>query len=175
MKGLFLALVLLGIGFVAEAQVLHQKVENVTLKDLSGEAVELPYFGEKNLFIFYIDPDTALSSFGGHANYKFSDEIEKRKVSSGPNLFGFGILNIGDTGLPKKIVRNQARKRTANNGGLVLEDPDNTLSRAWGLGDCNGKYVFIVVSKEGEIVHFQKEKVTEADKEALYETLAKYK
>ena len=175
MRKLFLMVALLGIGFAAEAQEACQKVENVTLKDLSGADVTLPYFGEKNLFIFYIDPDTALKSFGGHPNYKFSDEIEERKVSSGPNLFGFGILNLGDTGLPKKIVRNQARKRTSGNGGLVLEDPDNTLSRAWGLGDCNGKYLFIVVSKEGEIVHLQKEKVTEADKEALYETLAKYR
>ena len=36
---------------------LPHKVCNVTIKTLHGEVADLPYFGEKNLFMFYIDPD----------------------------------------------------------------------------------------------------------------------
>lgn len=150
-----------------------ERVCNLTLKDLNGNIMDLPYFGEKNLFIFYIDPDTGIRF--RHPNYTFSDVIEETGVSQGPNLFGFGILNMADTFLPRGLIRTVARRRVANNGGLVLEDPDNSLSKAWGLGDCNGKYMFMIITKEGEIVFLQKERITEEEKVKFFEIAAKYK
>ena len=41
----------------APAQELPRKVQNVEVLDLDGKPAKLPHFGEKNLMIFYVDPD----------------------------------------------------------------------------------------------------------------------
>lgn len=35
---------------------LPRKVNNVEVLDLDGKPTKLPYWGEKNLMIFYVDP-----------------------------------------------------------------------------------------------------------------------
>ena len=144
---------------------LQHKVSNVTIKTLRGEVADLPYFGEKNLFMFYIDPDTGLT---GNKNYKYSDVLEEKGVTNGPNMYGFGVLNLKDTALPKSIVRSMARHRTAKNNGFVMDDSNHVIRDAWQLGDCNNKFCFMIVTKEGELVFFQKE---EMDKQAQVEFL----
>ena len=53
-----LLLPLLGMSVAVSAQSsLPRKVSDVTLLDLNGDPTQLPYWGEKNLLIFYIDPD----------------------------------------------------------------------------------------------------------------------
>ena len=144
---------------------LPHKVSNVTIKTLRGEVADLPYFGEKNLFMFYIDPDTGLT---GNKNYKYSDVLEEKGVTNGPNMYGFGVLNLKDTALPKSIVRSMARHRTAKNNGFVMDDSNHVIRDAWQLGDCNNKFCFMIVTKEGELVFFQKE---EMDKQTQVEFL----
>lgn len=156
----------------AQQSPLPYKVENVTLHNLQGESVTLPYFGEKNLFMFYIDPDTGL---GRNANYKFSDILEEKGVTHGPNMFGFGVLNLADTKLPKGIVRSMSRKRTAKNNGLVLDDSNHTLRDAWKFGDCDGKFCFMIVTKEGELVFFQKEEMTEEAQSEFLKFVEQYR
>jgi len=41
----------------AAAQELPRKVDNVEVLDLDGNPAKLPHWGEKNLMIFYVDPD----------------------------------------------------------------------------------------------------------------------
>lgn len=54
-----LLLPLLGMSVAVSAQSsLPRKVSDVTLLDLNGDPTQLPYWGEKNLMIFYIDPTT---------------------------------------------------------------------------------------------------------------------
>ena len=144
---------------------LPHKVSNVTIKTLRGEVADLPYFGEKTLFMVYIDPDTGLT---GNKNYKYSDVLEEKGVTNGPNMYGFGVLNLKDTALPKSIVRSMARHRTAKNNGFVMDDSNHVIRDAWQLGDCNNKFCFMIVTKEGELVFFQKE---EMDKQAQVEFL----
>lgn len=157
---------------MAQDVVVPHKVENVTVKDLKGQSVTIPYFGEKNLFIFYIDPDTGL---GGNANYKYSDILEEKGVTNGPNMFGFGILNLADTKLPKGIVRSMARRRTAKNNGLVLDDTSHALRDAWGLGDCNGKFCFMIVTKQGELVFLQKDAMTKEEQQDFLTYVEQYR
>ena len=61
-----------------------------------------------------------------------------------------------------------ARHRTAKNNGFVMDDSNHTIRDAWQLGDCNNKFCFMIVTKEGELVFFQKE---EMDKQAQVEFL----
>lgn len=152
------------------AQELPRKVDNVEVLDLEGKPAKLPHWGEKNLMIFYVDPDRHKQ------NQEFTEELEANHRAQGDNLYGFGVMNLKDAPLvPNGMARNMARKRTEKNGATVLADQDRILSRAWQLGDCNNQFVLMIVSKEGELVFVRKGELSEADKEAFYETIEKYK
>ena len=138
-----------------QAQELPRKVQNVEVLDLDGKPAKLPYFGEKNLMIFYVDPDRHKQ------NEDFTIELEQ---------------NLKDAPMvPNGMARNMAKKRTAKNGATVLADQNRILSTAWALGDCNNQFVLMIVSKEGELVFLRKGELSDADKEAFYETIEKYK
>ena len=154
----------------AAAQELPRKVNNVEVLDLDGKPTELPYFGEKNLMIFYVDPDHHKQ------NSDFTDELERNHRAEGDNLYGFGVMNLKDAPMvPNGMARNMAKKRTETNGAVVLADQDRTLSTAWGLGDCNNLFVLMLVSKEGELVFLRKGPLSEQDIEAFYETVDDYR
>lgn len=148
---------------------LPYRVDNLEIKNLSGDVVTLPYYGEKHLLIFYVDPDKHKQ------NEDFTYEIEENHAAAGENIQGYGILNLKDTIYPNSIVRMLARKRTEKNGATVLSDEDNIVSKQWGLGDCNNKFVLLLVSKEGELVFCRKGEFSEQDKKDFYEIIEKYR
>ncbi|MDE5708392.1 MAG: hypothetical protein K2I32_02905 [Alistipes sp.] len=154
---------------VATAQETPRKVSNVEVLNLDGDPAMLPHWGEKNLLIFYVDPDRHKQ------NEEFVADMEENHRAAGDNLYGFGVINLADTGMPNWLVRSIARKRTAKNGATVLADQTHALSTAWELGDCNNQFVLMLVSKEGELVFVRKGILSEADIAAFYETVEKYK
>ena len=154
----------------AAAQELPRKVNNVEVLDLDGNPAKLPHWGEKNLMIFYVDPDRHKQ------NNDFTVELEENHRAQSDNIFGFGVMNLKDAPMvPNGMARNMAKKRTAKNGALVLADQDRILSKAWELGDCNNQFVLMIVSKEGELVFLRKGVLSEQDKADFYETIEKYK
>lgn len=170
-KGILtIATALLLAGTAARAQELPRPVSNVEVLDLEGNKTNLPYFGEKNLMIFYVDPDRHKQ------NHEFTVELEENHRAEGDNLFGFGVMNLKDAPMiPNGMARNMARKRTAKNGATVLADQDRILSTAWGLGDCNNQFVLMLVSKEGELVFLRKGILSEEDIEEFYRVIEQYK
>lgn len=171
-KTLVLTLIAAIFAISAQAQSLPRKVENVTIKDLYGKPVKLPYFGEKNLLIFYVDPDAYLAM---NKNNKFAEELEANGRAAGPEIYGFGILDFPDTFLPKEFLRKICRKRVEKNGATIIEDPDHTFRNAFQLGDCNNKFMLMIVSKEGELVYVLKEEVDKLGKEEFYRIVDKYR
>lgn len=153
----------------AEEPTLPKKVENVNILTLEKEQTVLPYFGEKNLMIFYIDPQAHKQ------NYDFTVELEETRRAEGPNIVGYGVLNMKDAWYPNSMVRKMARKRTAKNGALVLADQKHILRDAWGLGDCNDLFVLLVVNKAGELVYMHKGELSETDKEEFYKFIEQYR
>lgn len=154
----------------ASAQELPRKVQNVKLLDLDGNPASLPHFGEKNLMIFYVDPDRHKQ------NEEFTFELEENHRAQGDNIYGFGVMNLKDAPMiPNGMARNMARKRTEKNGATVITDPDRTLAQKWGLGDCNNQFVLMIVSKEGELVYMKKGELSKADQEEFYEVVKKYR
>ena len=174
MKKIFLLLAAMFVATSVEAQELSlpRKVKNLTIKDIAGNSVTLPEFGEKNLLIFYVDPDSYLK---GGANKKLSDELEENGRAAGAAIRGFGVMNFPDTGLPKNMVRKIARKRVEKNGATILDDDQQLLKKQWGLGDCNNKFVIMIVSKEGELVYCVKDDLDAAGIEAFYKIVDKYR
>ena len=171
-KTLILTLIAIVFAMSAQAQSLPRKVKNVTIKDLYGNPKTLPNYGKKNLLIFYVDPDAYLAM---NKNNKFAEELEANGRAAGPNIYGFGILNFPDTFLPKEMLRKLCRKRVEKNGATIIEDPDHTFKNAYGLGNCNGKFMIMIVSKTGELVYVLKEEVTPAGKQEFYRIIEKYK
>lgn len=154
----------------AQQPKMPKKVKNVTVLDLDGKEARLPHFGEKNLMIFYIDPDKHKQ------NEAFTVEMEQNHKAEGDNLYGFGIMNLADAPMvPNKIARSMAQKRTENNGATVLADQDHVLRDAWGLGDCNNMFVLLVVSKDGELVYCHKGELSRAEIDAFYKFIEPYK
>lgn len=145
------------------------KVPNLELKKLDGETTMLPFYGQKHILIFYVDPDKH------RQNEDFTFEIEENHCAAGENIEGFGILNLKDTKFPNSIVKMLARKRTAKNGATVIADEDNIVAKQWGLGDCNNKFVLLLVSRDGELVFCRKGEFSEQDKKDFYEIIAKYR
>ena len=97
-----------------QAQELPRKVQNVEVLDLDGKPAKLPYFGEKNLMIFYVDPDRHKQ------NEDFTIELEQNHRAESDNIHGFGVMNLKDAPMvPNGMARNMAKKRTAKNGGAA--------------------------------------------------------
>ena len=166
------ALLLVSFSASADGLIEPRKVENVTIKDLYGNPTQLPYYGEKNLLIFYVDPDAYLA---GNKNNRFAEELEKNGRAAGPEIYGFGIMNFPDTWLPKELLRKICRKRVEKNGATIIDDSEHIFKNQWGLGDCDKKFMLMIVSKEGELVYVLKNEVTKEGKEEFYKIVDKYR
>ncbi len=163
---LSLATTLIATTSMAQEANVIRKVENVELKNLLGNPAQIPYWGEKNLMIFYIDPDRA------GQNQDFTDELERSKRAEGDNLVGMGIMNLKDAPfIPNALARKMAHKRTEKNKAVVLSDEGRVISEAWGLGDCNNLFVSIFVNRAGEILFIRKGEFSEKDKADFFEIM----
>lgn len=160
---LLLILASITLSICAEAQSLPRKVRNVEVQDLDAKKARLPWWGEKNLLIFYVDPEVP------RQNHDFITYIEETGRVQGPNIEGFGIVNLKDAVYPNNLVRQIADARTAKNGATILCDPDHYISSAWRLGDCNNMFVIMLVNKAGELVFVHKGEMNEEDQKRFIE------
>ena len=145
------------------------KVENIALETLDGGETLMPFWGDKHLLIFYVDPDKHKQ------NDDFACEIEENKYCESDKIVGFGILNLKDTVFPNSIVRMLARKRTEKNNATIIADTDNIVEQQWGLGECNNWFIIMFVTKDGEMVFCRKGEFSEQDKKDFYATIDKYR
>ena len=164
---LLLTFALVGFALSVEAQALPRKVRNVEVQDLDAKKARLPWWGEKNLLIFYVDPEVPKQ------NHEFITYIEETGRVQGPNIEGFGIVNLKDAIYPNDVVRKIADARTAKNGATILCDPDHYISSAWRLGDCNNMFVIMLVNKAGELVYVHKGEMNEAEQQKFIEAADK--
>ncbi len=154
---------------VATAQQTPRAVSDVVLLDLDGQPAHLPYFGEKHLMIFYIDPDRHKQ------NEEFTVELERNVRASSDKIYGFGVMNLKDAPMvPNGMARSMAKKRTAQNGATVLADEERTLATAWNLGDCNNMFVLLFVTSDGQLVYEHKGVLSEADIQEFYRVLERH-
>lgn len=156
---LLLSIALMTMTISAEAQSLPRKVRNVEVQDLDANKARLPWWGEKNLLIFYVDPEVPKQ------NHDFICEIEETGRVQGPNIEGFGIVNLKDAIYPNNVVRKIADARTAKNGATILCDPDHYISSAWRLGDCDNMFVIMLVNKAGELVYMHKGEMSKEEQQ----------
>jgi hypothetical protein len=145
-------------------------VANVMLTDFDRRPMSLPDHGKKHMMIFYVDPDAH------RQNKEFQAEIEaKQPELYSPNIQAYAIINLKDTIWPNGLVRSIADHRTRGKPSVNLADPDHILRDAWGLGDCNGKFCVLFVTREGQLVYFRAGDFTPQDEADFYSTVARYK
>lgn len=138
--------------------------------DLKGNPTDMPGFGQKNLLIFYVDPDHPWQ------NDAFVRDMEANSRVSGDNLLCYGVLNLKDAPLlPNSVVCRMTAKRTAKNHALVLADPDRRLATNWRLGNCNNKFTIFIVSREGRVVFLRKGEFTRDDMVEFYRVVQDYR
>ena len=124
---------------------------------------------QKNLMIFYVDPDHASQ------NSAFVAELEENQVKS-DKIYGFGIVNLKDAPLlPNSIVRMMVRRKVKKTGAAIYTDPDHMLRDAWGLGDVNDQFVLMLVAKDGTIEFLSKGELSKAQIDEFYRVVEKLK
>ncbi len=117
----------------------------VTLADLQGAAASLPYFGQKTLVVFYIDPD--VRTFAD----PLADAIDAKKFPK--EKFGaIGVVNSKDTWIPAGLVREIAlAKQKRYPKSLILMDENHKIGAAWALDDCNDRVAVLVIGKDRRV------------------------
>lgn len=165
--GLF---ILLGVDItLGQTAVIGRKVHQVSIRDSHDNPVPLPGFGEKNLLIFYPDPDH------GSQNQKFTDYLEKHPINS-ENILSYGIVNLKDAPLiPNAIVRSVIRNKVKKTGAAIYTDPDHLLRDAWELGDVNDLFTIIFVTQQGKIAFLHKGEMSDNDIKEFYRVIDKYR
>lgn len=133
-----------------KAQELPRKVRNISLENQNNQRVYIPYWGEKNLLIFYIDPEAATQ------NNELLNYISSSECITSPNIKGLGIVNLKDAVYPNWMVRKIANAHNTNSDTTILYDTNNYISEAWFLGNCNNKFVTILINKSGELIYYYK-------------------
>ncbi len=145
-----------------------KKVRPVEIRDMNNKPMMLPELGKKTLVIFYVDPDTP------NQNKKFREYLEINQIHS-PNLYCFGVVNLKDAPLlPNAVVRPIAEKKAKETDSEIFSDPDRILAREWDLGDCNNKFMIIIVNTDMVIEFCRWGDYTEADIEEFYRVINKY-
>lgn len=154
--------------FAVEAQV-GRKVCPITVYDAYNKPIQLPCLGEKHLLLFYVDPDHPSQNKELRNYFKehpFTDE----------NIESYGIVNLKDAPLlANSLLRFMIRKEIAGTQAYVYNDPDNTLSRAWKLGNVNNKFVVLWINPECTIEFFKAGQLSQEETEQLKGLIRKYR
>jgi len=136
-----------------------QTLSNVQIRDSSDNPSWITGFGQQVITIFYTDPDVkdVVDPLG--------DAI-KAKNYSRAKYRGVGVVNMKDTWLPDAAIRMAVRSKEKKFNTKALTDPDSLLKTKWGLGNCNGYVVVIVIGKDKKVKYIKKVK-TVAQSQAI--------
>lgn len=158
-------LLLLGVVCSAYAQQ-GRLVSDVELLNTNGKVATIPYFGSRNLLIFYVDPDRI------GQNDAFIQELRGNQKLSNKELFGMTILSAKDApNVPERLLYKIATKRAEITGSQFFIDPDLRIVSSWRLGESNDLSTIIIVSKRGELLFMNKGKISEEDKARFYRVM----
>ncbi len=141
-------------------------VSDLELLNVNNKAATLPYFGQRNLLIFYVDPDRI------GQNDALIQELKENKKLNDKELAGMTILCTKDApNIPERLLYKIAKKREETSGTPFFIDNNHILASAWRLGNCDNQSTIIIVSKKGELLFLNKGKINDTDKLRFYRVL----
>jgi hypothetical protein len=154
-------------------------VVNPTIVTLTNDTSDLPDYGSRHMFLFYVDPESYVTESANRALEKELKAdgamgLEGRTYS--PKIQGYAVLNLADTKLPSGLVRTVVRMVLGKNvPSLNYADNDHSLRNAWKLPDVNNKFVLMFITKDGDLVFYRESPMSPEDKELMYQTIALYR
>ena len=140
----FILLLLASVPLSLHSQV-GNVVQNVTLLNAYDEKTSLPFIGKEVFLIFDMDPDRQ------HIVDPLTESLTNGELSSG-NFGVITVLNCKDTWMPYFAIRTGVKGELKKYpGSVILLDKNNTLPKAWGLGDCDNAAAILVVGRDSRI------------------------
>lgn len=136
-----------GVGSVDAASV-GQELSNPQIRDADDNPATIPDFGTHVIAVTYAD--SSASDFGDPMN----DATKAKKY--GKDVYkGLGVANMKDSLAPNFVIRKIIRGKIEKYKSTILTDVDLTLPKAWNLGNCKGKSVFILIGKDKKIKYLR--------------------
>jgi hypothetical protein len=136
-----------GVGFVNAAAV-GQVVSNPQIRNAEDNPATIPDFGTHVIGLTYAN--VAAGDLGDPQ----SDAIKAKKYDK-TVYRGLGVANLKDSPIPNFLIRSKVRDKIKQYNAVILTDVDLTLPKAWGLGDCKDKSVFILIGKDKKIKYLR--------------------
>jgi hypothetical protein len=132
----------------AEAAAAGDTVSGVQIRDAYDKPAWIPGIGTTVVGLFYNDAET--SDLGD----PLADAIKARNY--GKDVYtGLGIANMKDSAAPNFIIRSVIKGKIEKYKSTILTDVDLTLPKAWGLGECDNKSIFILIGKDKKIKYIK--------------------
>ena len=140
----------------AYAASVGQEVANVQIRDANDKPATIPDFGTHVLALTY--SNTSASDLGAPMN----DALKARNYYR--DLYrGLGVANLKDSAVPNFIIRKAIKSKIEKYKSTILTDVDLSLAKAWDLGNCKDKAVFMVIGADKKIKY-----IRYTDKENLW-------
>lgn len=141
------AMVVFAAGSVIAAQV-GQELTNPQIRDANDQPATLPDFGTHVIALTYAD--SSVSDLGDPLN----DAMKAKKYAK-EVYRGMGVANMKDSTAPNFLIRKMVRSKIEKYKSTILTDVDLTLAKAWGLGNCKGKSVFVLIGKDKKLKYIR--------------------
>ena len=155
------------------------KVINPTIVTLSNDLSDLPDYGSRHMFLFYVDPESYVMESANRdleKELKADGKLGWEGKTYSPNIQGYAVLNLADTKLPSGLIRGVVKMVLGKNvPSLNYADNDHSLRNAWKLPDVNNKFELMFIDKDGNLVFYRESPMTDEDKEFMYSTIQRYR
>ena len=138
---------IVGLGSVTTAP-MGKEVSNPQIRDAEDNPATIPGIGTHVVGLFY--SNTAASDLGD----PMADVIKAKKYDKAI-YSGLGVANMKDSAAPNFIIRSVIKGKIEKYKSTILTDVDLTLPKAWGLGDCKDKSVFILIGKDKKVKYLK--------------------
>lgn len=132
----------------ARAASVGQELSNVTIRDADDKPATIPNFGTHVISLTYAD--SSVSDVGDPMNDAMKAKNYPKDVYK-----GLGVANMKDSTAPNFLIRKIVKSKIEKYKSTILTDADLTLAKAWNLGDCKGKSVFVLIGKDKKIKYIK--------------------
>jgi predicted transcriptional regulator len=136
------------VGGSATAASVGQELSNVQIRDAEDNPDTIPDFGTHVIALTY--SNTSAADLGDPMN----DAIKAKNYNKDAYR-GLGVANMKDSAAPNFIIRSVIKDKIEKYKSTILTDVDLTLPKAWGLGDCKDKSVFVLIGKDKKIKYLK--------------------
>ncbi|MBQ8863299.1 MAG: hypothetical protein IJ014_00955 [Rikenellaceae bacterium] len=154
-------------------------VGNPTIVTLGNDPSDLPDYGSRHMFLFYVDPESYVKESANRdleKELKADGKLGYEGKTYSPDIQGYAVLNLADTKLPSGLIRGVVKMVLGKNvPSLNFADNDHSLRNAWKMPDVNNKFVLMFITKDGDMVFYRESPMSPEDKELMYNTIQKYR